>query len=300
MAPASDPTASAPYRGRFAPSPSGPLHHGSLFTALASYLDARRAGGDWLLRIEDIDPPREADGAAEAIQTCLEAHGLHPDAPALFQSTRSAAYEQALARLDEQGLLFRCRCTRRELGARGECRGRCDATATDDACALRVRVSGRFEPDFDDLIQGPQSLHDNAVARDFVVRRKDGLYAYQLAVVVDEAHQGISHIIRGVDLLPTTFQQRYLQTVLGLPQPLYGHVPVLIDAEGRKLSKQNHAAPVDSPDVARTLRDLLALLGQTVAARADDDPDSLLQRAAASWQRDALRGLKAIPWAQKR
>lgn len=279
------------YRGRFAPSPSGPLHLGSLLTALASFLDARHAGGQWLLRIEDIDPPRESPGAAKAILECLGAHQLHPDAPVLYQHTRGTAYDSALDTLAAQGLLFRCVCTRRELGAGGACGGRCaSGTAhTDRPSALRVRVTGDFEPFFTDLVQGKQVLRDAEVARDFVVRRKDGLYAYQLAVVVDEAFQGISHVIRGIDLLPTTFQQRYLQRALGLPLPAYGHVPVVTDAAGRKLSKQNRAPAADPATPLANLARLLTLLRQRVPQAGS--PGELLDSAAARWDREALSGI---------
>lgn len=282
------------YRGRFAPSPSGPLHLGSLSTALASYLDARHAGGTWLLRIEDIDPPREPPGAAAAILDCLKAHGLRADTTPLYQHTRSDAYDSALQVLEQQGLLFSCTCTRRDLGPGGACAGRCGASGatTQAPAALRVRVDGDIPTAFDDLIQGQQQQPATAMARDFVVRRKDGLYAYQLAVVVDEAYQGITHVIRGIDLLPTTFQQRYLQQMLGLPQPTYGHVPVITDTRGRKLSKQNHAPAVDSTTAMDNLTRLLELLRQPVPDA--QTPDALLEQAADHWDREALRGLTRL------
>ncbi|MEQ8516534.1 MAG: tRNA glutamyl-Q(34) synthetase GluQRS [Chromatocurvus sp.] len=281
------------YRGRFAPSPTGPLHLGSLLTALASYLDARRAGGQWLLRMEDIDPPREPPGAADAILGCLDTHNLHPDAPVLYQHTRSAAYDRALDSLEAQGLLFSCTCTRRELGPGGACAGRCSTAApADRPAALRVRVTGEVEACFTDLVQGEQSLRDTEVAQDFVVRRKDGLYAYQLAVVVDEAFQGITHVIRGMDLLPTTFQQCYLQRALGLPRPAYGHIPVITDTRGNKLSKQNRAAAADPGTPLANLTRLLTLLRQPVPDA--DTPQALLEQATRCWDRDALRGLERI------
>ena len=284
---------SSAYRGRFAPSPSGPLHQGSLLTALASYLDARHACGEWLLRIEDIDPPREPPGAAQAILDCLDAHGLQAT-EVLYQSSRSRAYDQALDTLMSQGRLFHCACTRRELGPGGACGGRCaSANARSGlATSLRVRVTEEFPRYFTDLIQGEQSVPAEDIPRDFVVRRKDGFYAYQLAVVVDEAHQGISHVIRGIDLLPTTFQQRYLQQLLDLPQPAYGHVPVVVGRDGRKLSKQNRAPAVNNRRPLENLREMLALLGQ-------DTPEAgtreeLLYRAAASWNRAALYGSRQL------
>lgn len=282
------------YRGRFAPSPSGPLHQGSLLTALASYLDARHAGGHWLLRIEDIDPPREPAGAASAILHCLSKHALHPDEPVLYQHTRSAAYDRALATLDAQGRLFRCSCTRRQLGPGGACGGRCadGGAVAAGPTSLRVRVTAKFDAFFTDLVQGEQSLQQADVPRDFVVRRKDGLYAYQLAVVVDEAHQGITHVIRGIDLLPTTFQQRYLQQALGLPLPAYGHIPVITDTAGRKLSKQNRAPAADLTRPLANLQQLLQLLRQPVPEA--DTPEALLEAAAKGWDRDALAGIARL------
>ncbi|TCO75072.1 tRNA glutamyl-Q(34) synthetase GluQRS [Chromatocurvus halotolerans] len=282
------------YRGRFAPSPSGPLHQGSLLTALASYLDARHAGGHWLLRIEDIDPPREPPGAADAIRRCLTAHALHPDEPVLYQHTQSAAYDRALETLDAQGWLFRCSCTRRQLGPGGACGGRCadGATAAAGPTSLRVRVTADFDAFFTDLVQGGQLLQQEDVPRDFVVRRKDGLYAYQLAVVVDEAHQGITHVIRGMDLLPTTFQQRYLQQALGLPLPAYGHIPVITDTTGRKLSKQNRAPAADLARPLANLQQLLQLLRQPVPKA--DTPEALLEAAAKGWDREALNGMTRL------
>lgn len=281
------------YRGRFAPSPSGPLHQGSLLTALASYLDARHAGGDWLLRIEDIDPPRESPGAAREILDCLQQHGLQPKAPVLYQHTRSPAYDRALMTLETQGHLFACTCTRRELGPDGACGGRCaNGDTRGGATSLRLRVTAEFETFFTDLVQGEQALRHSDVVRDFVLRRKDGLYAYQLAVVIDEAYQGITHVIRGIDLLPTTFQQRYLQQILGLPQPAYGHIPVITDATGRKLSKQNRAPATDNTRPLANLRRLLQLLRQQVPKA--ETPTELLEAAAKGWDREALCGVTRL------
>ncbi|MFN2328838.1 MAG: tRNA glutamyl-Q(34) synthetase GluQRS [Chromatocurvus sp.] len=293
MAPATPRTTDI-YRGRFAPSPSGPLHQGSLLTALASYLDARHAGGTWLLRVEDIDPPREPPGATSAILTCLQAHRLISDEPVLYQHTRSAAYDLALETLEAQGRLFRCACTRRELGPGGACGGRCASggTAITGPTSTRVRVTAEFATFFTDLVQGEQSLQQTDVPRDFIVRRKDGLYAYQLAVVVDEAYQGITHVIRGMDLLPTTFQQRYLQQALGLPQPTYGHIPVITDAAGRKLSKQNRAPAADIATPRPNLEQLLRLLRQHVPRA--ETLNELLETAAKRWDRDALCGITRL------
>lgn len=266
-----------------------------MFTALASFLDARHAGGQWLLRIEDIDPPRETRGATESILRCLDEHGLHHDSDVLYQHTRSRAYDLALEQLEAQGRLFHCACTRRELRQGGNCGGRCggNAARSDRPVALRVRVTDDFEASFTDVIQGEQTLRNTEIPRDFVVRRKDGLYAYQLAVVVDEEFQGITHVIRGADLLPTTFQQRYLQQALALPSPAYGHVPVVTDTRGRKLSKQNHAPAVDGATPLATLRRLLRLLGQREPAAST--LREALHEAAWQWDREAVRGISNIP-----
>jgi glutamyl-Q tRNA(Asp) synthetase len=199
------------YRGRFAPSPSGPLHFGSLLAALGSYLDARAAGGQWLLRIEDIDQPREAPGAADRILRSLDAHGLHWDGPVLYQSTRSEAYDRALEQLQQQDRLFRCSCTRAILGPGGSCGERC-TPAPDDICAIRVRLGG--ERSFNDLVLGPQP--SAALPADLVLKRKDGLYAYTLAVVVDDGWQGITDVIRGRDLLEQTARTMPFARISGL------------------------------------------------------------------------------------
>ena len=243
--------------------------------------------------------PAEVPDAAESILRCLDHHGLHHDSDVLYQHSRVRAYDLALEQLESQGRLFCCACTRRELRQGGSCGGRCggDATRSDRPVALRVRVSDDFEANFTDVIQGEQTLQNTEIPRDFVVRRKDGLYAYQLAVVVDDAFQGITHVIRGMDLLPTTFQQRYLQQALALPSPAYGHVPVLTGAHGRKLSKQNHAAAVDCATPLATLRRLLRLLGQREPTAST--PREALNEAARQWDREAMREISSIKWATR-
>ena len=231
----------ARYRGRFAPSPTGPLHLGSLVAAVGSWLIARHNHGDWLLRIEDIDPPREVAGASlQQIQT-LAAFGMQSDEAVLWQSTRSDAYTEALDRLLRTGSAFACLCSRSDLSATAgihrQCVGHDTAQdGTDRQPAIRLRVHpGRVG--FDDAIQG---LVERDAARDigdFVLRRADRLWAYQLAVVVDDAAQGITQVVRGADLLDSTPRQILLQRALGLPTPAYAHLPLVMDAEGRKLSK---------------------------------------------------------------
>jgi glutamyl-Q tRNA(Asp) synthetase len=258
------------YRGRFAPSPTGPLHFGSLVAALASWLCARHAGGDWLVRIEDIDTPREVPGAATNILDTLHAFGLLADAPPLFQSQRLAAYDAAFETLRASGALFPCWCSRRALEPSGGIHrdGRCASSHEDGvAPAWRLRV-----PDddihFHDALQGPQQQNLRQYVGDFVIRRADGIYAYHLACVVDDADQQITEVVRGHDLLDSTPRQIWLQRCLGLPTPAYRHLPLVLDTDGRKLSKSTQALPVDAGDPLPTLRSAAAFLALPVAGAA--------------------------------
>ncbi|WP_407849462.1 tRNA glutamyl-Q(34) synthetase GluQRS [Bordetella petrii] len=284
-----------PYVGRFAPSPSGPLHLGSLVAALASWLDARAHGGRWLLRIEDVDTPRTVAGAAEVIMAQLRALGLHWDGDILWQSRRGAAYQQAFDALAARGLVYGCGCTRREIadsslrgpgpgldGERpypGTCRhglppGR-------QARAWRLRVPAGIER-FEDRWLGPQEQDVAQAVGDFVLRRADGLWAYQLAVVVDDAAQGVTDIVRGADLLSSTARQRVLARLLDATPPRVMHVPLVVDpATGLKLSKQNGAAPLDD---ARPLA-MLARAWQALGFEpcAAGDPAAFLAQATARW-----------------
>ena len=248
--------------GRFAPSPSGPLHFGSVVSALGSYLDARAQGGRWLVRIDDLDPPRIEAGASRSILTALEALALEWDGPALYQSTRDTAYGQALAQLQAAGMIYRCRCSRKEVGA-GPYPGHCrDAGlgADDGRLAWRVRVDD--EPIVvADLLQGSYRQSLASHCGDFVVRRADGVYAYHLAVVVDDAWSSVNQVTRGSDLLESTPRQIYLQRLLGLATPRYAHLPVVLDAHGDKLSKQTYAPAVVPADAARMLFHALDFLG---------------------------------------
>ena len=254
----------APYRGRFAPSPTGPLHLGSLIAALASYLDARQQGGSWLVRMEDLDPPREEPGAAERILQSLELHGLSWDEELLWQGHREDAYQEALAKLATTGRLFRCDCTRAMLGAGGACRGRCQARQQQivQPFSLRVSVPSDHCIVCSDGLQGEQRNPLGEVLPDFVVKRKDGLNAYQLAVVVDDAYQGITHVVRGSDLLDSTPRQIYLQQLLQQPTPSYCHLPVITNELGQKLSKQNLAPALDDERATDNLRAALRFLRQ--------------------------------------
>lgn len=250
------------YRGRFAPSPTGPLHLGSLVAALGSWLHARRAGGQWLVRIEDLDPPREVPGAARGQHLALERFGLVPDAVPWVQSTRGAAYAAAMDNLLAAGHAFECHCSRSDLAAAGGIHRRCVGRPRPGRSpAVRLRV-----PDarlgFQDRIQGEFSQDLGREVGDFVIRRADGFWAYQLAVVVDDAAQAISDVVRGADLLDSTPRQIHLQRCLGLPTPGYAHLPLVLDEQGRKLGKSLAALPVDAHEPMPALHAAWCFLGQ--------------------------------------
>lgn len=281
------------YRGRFAPSPTGPLHFGSLIAALGSYLEAKTHGGQWLLRMEDVDAPRCSAAAAAEILRTLEAFGLTWDGEAVWQGCRTDAYAAALERLKSAGHVFPCGCTRRELadsaiapdGATiypGTCRQ--GLAAGREARAWRLRV-GNARIGFDDAIQGRIDSDLAREAGDFILFRADGLFAYQLAVVVDDAAAGITHVVRGADLLASTPRQIFLQQCLGVPTPAYAHLPVAVNAAGEKLSKQTRAEPLDNSRPGPALLAALKFLGQhpppglSVAAVQD-----ILAWAVDNWQ----------------
>ncbi len=257
----------ARYVGRFAPSPTGPLHFGSLVTALASFLDARAHGGHWLVRIEDLDPPRESPRAPAQIMSQLRAHGLHWDGNIAFQSDRLSAYDQALTHLRHQRLCFPCKCARNSF--RGIYPGTCRSRRYEDTnlpYAERVFASGPHIM-FKDLVLGKQTTDLKNEIGDFVIRRKDGLTAYQLAVIVDDGYQGITHVIRGSDLLSSTARQIHLARLLNIAIPVYAHIPVVLGPDGDKLSKQTHAPPVEEASALPTLRLALKVLGQSASQR---------------------------------
>jgi glutamyl-Q tRNA(Asp) synthetase len=283
------------YRGRFAPSPTGPLHAGSLAAAVASWLDARAAGGEWRLRIEDVDATRTVPGAAEDIVRTLESLGLTWDGELSWQGLRRARYEEALAALAAAGHVYRCRCSRREVADSalrgiegvvypGTCRDRGLATDSDGADRFRV-PPGRVT--FEDRLHGTLEQDVAREIGDFVVKRRDGLHAYQLAVVVDDADQGITDVVRGADLLWSTPRQVLLQRGLGLPTPRYLHVPVVTNEAGEKLSKQTLARPVAHGD-ASALREALAFLNQRDPG--GGSPREILDAAVKTWEPMALRG----------
>jgi len=285
-------THNKPYRGRFAPSPTGPLHFGSLVAAVGSCLDARHHHGEWRVRIEDIDPPREVPGAADGILKTLEAFGLEWDGPVSYQSRHGDRYEAALEQLERLGFLFGCACTRKEIpdsglpGAGiavypGTCRGGLPPGRM--ARSLRVRVDDSTIG-VQDRLQGVTRQSLPGEVGDFVVRRADGFIAYQLAVVVDDGAEQISHIVRGADLFDSTPRQIYLQRLLGLPTPDYLHLPVAVNSAGEKLAKQTRAREVTPEHAGRILRDVLRFLQQELPESSGDaTPEELLQWAIAHW-----------------
>lgn len=295
------------YVGRFAPSPTGPLHFGSLLAAVASYLDARRAGGRWLVRIEDIDPPREQAGATAEIMAALEAYGFEWDGPVLYQSESVEAHHEAVDVLRAAGLIYRCGCSRRDLASapRGSLGiiypGTCRNGSTAEEAALRVRTDEQ-PVEFVDRLQGRQTMRLESESGDFVVLRRDGLIAYQLAVVVDDQLTGVTDVVRGIDLMDSTPRQIWLQRCLGHRSPRYAHIPVAVHADGSKLSKLTGAAPLPAGDaVAGCLVDALDALRQA-------PPDDLRRAsvrdiwdwAEAHWQIGRLREITRIPQAAER
>ena len=278
-----------PYVGRFAPSPTGALHFGSLVAAFGSWLAARHAGGQWLVRVEDLDPPREIPGAAEAQLRALAGFGLEADGPVWWQSTRGDAYADALARLLADGIAFECRCSRADLAAAGGVHRRCVANAERHGGAsppaIRLRVAAGCEIGFDDAVHGHVVQRVDLAVGDFVLRRADGPWAYQLAVVVDDAAQAVTDIVRGADLLHSTPRQILLQRALGLPTPRYLHLPLVVDDAGRKLSKSLAALPLDAADPVPALHAAWAVLGQAEGALAGTaGRDALLAAAVRAFE----------------
>ncbi|WP_298444046.1 tRNA glutamyl-Q(34) synthetase GluQRS [uncultured Ferrimonas sp.] len=249
------------YLGRFAPSPSGPLHFGSLLAAVGSYLRARHLGGQWLVRMEDLDPPREVAGAADTILHQLEAYGLQWDGSVRYQSQQSDRYDEVLAQLLEQQLSYYCDCSRKRIKqAGGLYDGHCLPRQLEQG-AIRM-VNHPAIAHFDDQLLGPIHTSTEFAAEDFILKRRDGLYAYQLAVVVDDHDQGITEVVRGNDLLEPTVRQLSLYRTLGWQAPTWLHLPLAINPDGNKLSKQNHAPALHPTDISHTMAQALALLGQ--------------------------------------
>jgi glutamyl-Q tRNA(Asp) synthetase len=294
------PTAAPPYVGRFAPSPTGPLHAGSLVAALASWLDARAHGGRWLVRIEDVDRPRCVPGADREILRQLEALGLAPDAPPLWQSTRDAAYREALERLRAAGRAYACACTRQAIAAAnaalgrphrpdqelvypGTCRPQRGGLGTARPRAWRFLLPDDARVAWHDRRLGPRRQDVESAVGDFVLKRADGPWAYQLAVVVDDAAQDVTDVVRGEDLADNTPRQVLLQQALGLPTPRYLHAPLVRGPDGAKLSKQHGAAPVDTAEPLLALRAAGAVLGLPPLPAVD----------AAQWRAAAVRAWAA-------
>lgn len=276
--------AALPYRGRFAPTPSGPLHLGSLVAALASYLDARVHQGDWLVRIEDIDEPRSVPGAAEVILEQLHDHGLHWHSEVLWQSHRKPRYQQVLSELQQAGLTYACDCTRQQIKARGQhydghCRNRQLAPAKN---AIRFGNDGSIGS-FTDRLLDHTIVNAEAAGEDFVLFRRDGWFTYQLAVVVDDIDQQITDIVRGADLIDATPWQLLLWRQLSKRQPRFAHVPLVTDSNGRKLSKQNHAEPLSALRVVEQLKQACQYL--QLPLQGAHSRDDILHQAARQWQR---------------
>jgi glutamyl-Q tRNA(Asp) synthetase len=292
------------YRGRFAPSPSGFLHFGSLIAALASFLDAKSFispqghTGEWLVRIEDIDPPREQIGASSAILATLEAFGLHWDESVLYQSQQSELYQDTLSDLQQHNLSYYCQCTRAEIKKLGGIyQGHCRTlnNSKHNSAIRLINQHGIYQ--FKDFFQeqGKVECEQALAEEDFIIHRKDGLFAYQLAVVVDDIYQNISHVIRGCDLLEPTARQLTLFTTLNSAIPKYGHVPLAITTNGLKLSKQNKAPAIDNNNPQPALIAALKFLGQAPDANLiNEKVDDIIAWAINHWSRDKVAKVKEI------
>lgn len=282
------------YRGRFAPSPSGALHFGSLVAAVGSYLDAKHQQGQWLLRMEDLDTPRNIAGAADDILRTLERYGLHWDESVVYQSQRISLYQAALESLLQRNLAYPCTCSRKTVVAQNGERvyhGHCRQHPADlhHPHAWRLTVN-QASITFQDSLQGKQSQSLTDEVGDFVLKRMDGIFAYQLAVVVDDAAQQISHVVRGADLLDSTPRQIYLQQQLQLPTPQYLHLPIAVNTQGEKLSKQTLATPINAADPVAMLHQVLIFLRQSPPATLSTAPiNELWTWAISHWQPATMR-----------
>ena len=291
----------SPEIGRFAPTPSGSPHFGTMLAAIASYLHARANGAQWLVRVEDLDPPREVPGAADQMLRCLEAFGLEWDGEEMYQSQRFDAYQAATDQLLVEGAAFNCACSKRDLidakrGAEGiiypgTCRD--GLPIGRQAHSVRARID-EAKVSFDDLVQGNISQNLATEIGDFIIKRGDGYFAYQLAVVVDDAAQGITQVVRGADLLGSTPRQIHLQNLLGLPTPEYLHIPIVLDSLGRKLSKSEDAEAIDPTNPASCWRQALDVLGQ----QAPSDLDTVAEYrdwAIKNWQPSNIPRAAELP-----
>lgn len=279
------------YRGRFAPTPSGPLHFGSIVAAAGSWLEARTRAGEWQLRIDDLDPPRVAPGAAEDILRCLEAFALHWDGAPVYQSTRGEAYRAAFEQLQRSGLVYPCACSRRQIAQRavmgtdgpvypGTCRNGMPPGAA--VRTWRLRTAGA-QVEFVDRVLGRQQRDLERASGDFVLLRADGVWSFQLASAVDDAEMAMTDIVRGADLLESSARQILVLEALGHPVPTYAHLPVVVDAAGEKLSKQTLAPAADAARAGELLADALRFLGQEIPASSHADVRAVLDWALAHW-----------------
>ena len=281
-----------PWIGRFAPSPTGPLHLGSLVAAVASYMIAKQKGGLWLVRIEDLDPPREVAGASQSILTSLEDFGLFWDGEVVYQGQRNALYQQRLEEIIEQKIVYQCDCSRKMIAARsqgvygGFCRDR--GLHADSGQALRVKFPSGFEV-FNDQILGPCQFKSVLDRQDFVIKRRDGMFAYQLAVVADDIEQGINHIVRGQDIIDSTPRQNFLYHCFAETKPGYYHLPLVRDNSGEKLSKGQGASAVDKRHATKLLLKALQHLGQNIDFHMlDSKPIEIINYYEKNWQLDKL------------
>lgn len=292
-----------PYRGRFAPSPTGPLHFGSMVAAVGSFLQAKSRGGEWLVRMEDLDPPRESPGAAADILRTLEAFGLHWDGAVMYQSRRHEVYQAALEKLESLDAVYPCACSRREIADSsvhgvdgpvypGTCRN--GVAQSRAPRAWRAKVDGQ-KIEYIDAIQGKLARDLPADFGDFVVRRADGFFAYQLAVVVDDAEQDITEVVRGADLIESTPRQIHLQRLLGFPTPDYLHLPVALNEKGEKLSKQTNAAPLDPARPLPALIQVMRFLGQEPSKQlAEGSIEDFWRWAVENWDEERVPRVAGI------
>jgi glutamyl-Q tRNA(Asp) synthetase len=297
------PSVPASYRGRFAPSPTGSLHFGSLVAALGSYLDARRHRGQWLIRIEDLDPPREVPGAADDILHTLEAYGFQWDGKVQYQSQRLTHYQEAMEELLSAEKAFPCTCTRSDIATSSRMGsggwvypGTCRNGVGTGSPPRSIRIRTHADPiSFRDRIQGRYSQSLQQDIGDYVIRRADGLFAYQLAVVVDDAWQGVSHVVRGLDLLTSTPRQIHLQGLLDIPTPVYAHLPLVVDAAGRKLSKQWGSRPVTRNNALESLTAAHVFLNQEPPVEKPATLEDFWDWALSHWEVRRIPALETDP-----
>jgi len=292
------------YRGRFAPTPSGPLHFGSIVAAVGSYVEARTHGGEWHLRIDDLDPPRVVQGAVDSILRCLEQLGFEWDGPVIYQSQRAPAYHAALHQLRQHGMVYPCACSRKEIAEHavmgvegpvypGTCRD--GMPPGREARAVRLRTAGARVA-FDDAVLGPQGRDIEREAGDFVLYRADGVFAFHLASAVDDGELGMTDIVRGADLLESSARQIYVLRLLGLPVPRYAHLPIAVNASGEKLSKQTLAEAIDPRDPGRVLVPALRFLGQAPPQELSGENTHVLwDWATTNWRLDRVPQGRAVP-----